>query len=212
MVLELSTKKRTIPIVRCPNRLANTSRHAQLNLIWIPGAVFFNKTPSTKWRANMLKSIKLSAMAVLAFVAYSQPGMAREFADIYTECGIGAIIAPRNAAVAAVTNVTWDSGTTAISSNISSPSTCAGGKETIASFIHDSYDSLEKDLASGNGPYLDTLMVLAGYDSQAKQELTQTLRNDFATLVADSSYTDQSRFKKAEALYDLVYNHVDEIS
>ncbi|MBU2541142.1 MAG: DUF3015 domain-containing protein [Candidatus Omnitrophica bacterium] len=160
----------------------------------------------------MLRAIKISALAVLVLVAFSQPCMAREFADIYTECGIGAMIAPRNEAVAAVTNVTWDLGTTAISSNISCPDTCAGGQEKVASFIYDSYEALERDLASGSGEYLDALMVLAGYDSQAEQKVTEALRNAFAKLVADSSYTDKSRFEKAQALYNLVYKHIDSIS
>lgn len=160
----------------------------------------------------MLTKFKIFAVAVLALVAFSQPVMARDFADIYTECGIGAMLAPKNPSFASVSNFTWDYGTTAISSNISSPDTCKGGQEKVASFIHDSYESLEKDLASGNGTYLDALTVLAGLDSQAKQKFTEDLRKDFAKIVADSSYTDQSRFEKAEALYNLVYRHTDSIS
>ncbi|MFH1318959.1 MAG: DUF3015 family protein [Candidatus Omnitrophota bacterium] len=155
----------------------------------------------------MLKAIKIFAIGALVLFAYSQPAMSREFADIYTECGIGAMIAPRNPAVAAITNITWDWGTTAISSNISCPDSCVGGQEKVASFIHDSYEFLENDLASGNGTYLDTLTVLIGYDSQAKQDFVDVLRNDFAEVVANASYTDQSRFEKAQALYDLVYKH-----
>ena len=129
--------------------------------------------------------------------AYSQPVMAREFADIYSECGLGAMIAPRNEGVAAVTNVTWDSGTTAITSNISSPGTCNGGQEKTAAFIHQSYESLASDLSSGSGKYLDTLVLLTGRDVQAQVELKVVLRKDFATLVAAPGYTDQSRFEKA---------------
>ena len=92
----------------------------------------------------MLSKFKIFAMAVLVLAAFTQPVMARDFADIYTECGLGAMIAPKNEAVAAITNVTWDYGTTAISSNISSPDTCKGGQGKMASFIHDSYESLEK--------------------------------------------------------------------
>ncbi len=160
----------------------------------------------------MLKAINVFGLAVLAMLVFSQPSMARDFADIYTECGLGALIAPKNTAVAAVTNVIWDLGTTAISSNISSPDTCAGGKEKMAAFIYDSYESLEKELASGSGSYLDTLMVLAGYDAKANPEMTAALRNDFAKMVADSNYTDQSRFEKAETLYNLVNHYANTVS
>ena len=155
----------------------------------------------------MIKSFKIIALAGLTMLVFSQPAMAREFADIYTECGLGAMIAPRNEAVAAVTNVTWDSGTTAISSNITSPDTCQGGQAKTAAFIHDSYELLASDLSSGNGAYLDTLFVLTGFAPQSQQELTETLRADFAKTVAEPSYSTKSRFEKAEILYNLIYKN-----
>ena len=157
----------------------------------------------------MVKAIRVSALALLGAAVLAQPAMAREFADIYTECGLGALIAPRNEAVAAVTNVTWDLGTTAISSNISSPATCTGGQPKAAAFIYDSYKSLETDLASGYGTHLDTLMTLVGYESQAQQNLTKAIRADFTKLVADPRYSEQSRFEQAQALYDLLYQHIE---
>ncbi len=155
----------------------------------------------------MLKMFQISVLAVLALLAVSQPAMAREFADIYTECGLGAMIAPRNAAVAAITNVTWDWGTTAISSNISSPDTCKGGQAKTAAFIHDSYEHLTNDLASGSGTYLDTLKVLAGWSPEVQQQRVEALRNDLAKVVASPGYADQSQFEKAQVLYDLIYKN-----
>lgn len=156
----------------------------------------------------MINTIKVCAMVVFASVVLAQPVMARDFAEIYTDCGLGAIISPKNDAVAAVTNVTWDLGTTAISSNISCPDACVGGKGRLASFIHNSYASLERDFASGSGTYLDTLMVLAGWDSQAQQEHAEALRNDFVKIVADQNYTNKSQYEKSKSLYDLVNKHI----
>ena len=65
-------------------------------------------------------------------------------------------------------------------------------------------------LAAAN--HLDTLLLLAGLDSQDQQSFIAVLRNDFASIVADPSYTDQSHFAKVEALYNLVYKHMDHIS
>jgi hypothetical protein len=160
----------------------------------------------------MFKLIKVVTITIMGLFMFFQVGTAREFADIYTECGLGAMIAPRNPAVAAVTNVTWDLGTTAISSNISCPDSCGGGKAKLASYIYESYESLEKDLATGNGEYLDGLMGLVQYEDQAKKDLIVILRNDFKDIVADPSYTDKSHFEKAEGLYNLVYKYVDDIS
>lgn len=149
-----------------------------------------------------------TVMVSAALMFFSQPAMAnRSFAEIYTDCGLGAMIAPKNDAVAAVTNVTWDLGTSAISSNITCPeSGCPGGQQRMAAFIYNSYEPLENDLAKGHGRYLETLIELAGFESaEAGQEFIEALRNDFATVVAVSDYSDQSRFKKAETLYNLVY-------
>ena len=152
------------------------------------------------------KTIKLSLAAITALMlSTAQDSQAREFADIYTECGLGAMIAPRNAAVAAVTNVTWDLGTTAISSNISSADSCQGGKAKVAAFINDSYENIEKDLASGNGKYLETLVTLAKKDSQTKDEFISTLRSNFSSIVASNDYSNMTTFQKSEKLYNTIY-------
>jgi len=152
------------------------------------------------------KTIKLSLAAVTAVIlSTAQNSEAREFADIYTECGLGAMIAPKNEAVAAVTNVTWDLGTTAISSNISSEDTCQGGKAKVAAFINDSYENIEKDLASGNGKYLETLATLAKNDTQTKEEFITTLRSKFTTIVSTNDYNNLSTYQKSEKLYNTIY-------
>ena len=150
----------------------------------------------------MLRKTALLIMILLAGTLMVQTATARPFADIYVECGLGALIAPSTPVVAVITNVTWDLGTTAISSDISSPESCKGGQESMASFIYDSYESLETDLACGAGTYLDLLVVLADNDNA---DFVQALRDGFAEFVANPDYTTQSRFEKAEALYDLVY-------
>jgi hypothetical protein len=153
----------------------------------------------------MFRSLKVSVVALALIVGSTQTASAREFADIYTQCGLGAMIAPTNQAVAVCTNITWDSGTTAISSNALSPDTCKGGKAKTALFIHDSYDQLEKQLASGQGSYVNSLTTLAGVSSEKAAGFQQQLRSDFAKLVAQPGYTQLSKLEKSAALYELVY-------
>ncbi len=150
------------------------------------------------------KKIKIITITFAASLAFTQTTTAREFAEIYTDCGLGAMIAPRTPAVAAVTNVTFDLGTTAILSNISTPDTCMGGQVRIAAFINNAYESLETDLARGRGEYLDALTVLAGVKGHKKTSFIQTLRGNFAASVAEPDYTRQTRFQKAENLYNLL--------
>ena len=160
----------------------------------------------------MIRTLKIFLPILVLMMALPQIGMAREFAEIYTDCGIGGMIAPRSDAVAAVTNVTWDLGTTAISSNISSPDSCSGGQAEKAAFIHDSYDALELDLASGHGTYLDALAALAGHEGQAQQRFVTAVRAGFAKLVAAPDYHEQNRFAKAEALYNLVNGESESVT
>ena len=159
----------------------------------------------------MKKVLSFCFLALTAVLFYIQPAIARDFADIYTDCGLGAIIAPKNSAVAAVTNVTWDSGTTAISSNITSPDTCKGGQDRAAAFIHESYRSIESDLASGKGQYLDSLVLLSGCPTEKQAQLKAALRKDFSNAVADASYTSKSRFEKSELVYNMLYKDLDKV-
>lgn len=140
--------------------------------------------------------------AVLLGICAVNEAVAREFADIYTECGLGSLIAPSNTAVAAVTNVTWDSGTTAISSNISSPDTCKGGQAKKAAFIHETYPQLERDLARGHGKHLDTLLSIAGCNVSVRENVGLALRSDFAKLIAEPGYSTRNRYEQSKGLYE----------
>lgn len=158
-----------------------------------------------------MKKISLGTIGAVALLLGSNaPALqAREFADIFCECGIGAMIAPKNAAVAAITNVTWDLGTTAISSDITSPDTCVGGKEKVASMIYHSYEELEKDIAMGEGSYLNTLLDLSGKSSAKKAELSSEIRQDFSKLVSKAEYASMDKMSKAEQLFNIFYKNVE---
>jgi len=119
------------------------------------------------------------------------------------------MIAPRNNVVAAITNVTWDLGTTAISSNISSPGACKGKTAKAAAFIHNSYESVEKDLARGSGEYLDALMSLASCEKKNREALSNSLRDAFASSVSKPDYTHWTRYQKSENLYNILNEEVN---
>ncbi|MCI5166707.1 MAG: DUF3015 domain-containing protein [Candidatus Electrothrix sp. GM3_4] len=156
-----------------------------------------------------VKKITLFATCFAASLILAQAATAREFVDIYIDCGLGAIIAPRTPVVAAITNVTWDLGTTAVLSNISFPQTCSGGQARMAAFVHDAYDSLEADLAAGEGGYLDSLTALAGVEDEKKVSFVKGLRENFAESVAATDYTQQTRFIKANNLYNTIYQELE---
>jgi len=160
----------------------------------------------------MSKWFKSFFMAATVLVLFAQPASARDFGEIFHECGLGAMVFEDNGEAAAVSNIFWDSGTTATSSNITTPDSCKGGSGRLATFIYETYEALENDLASGDGPHLDTLLVIIGEDSKKTPELIASLRAEFATLVSGADYTDQSRFEKAEMMYNMVAKHMHNIS
>ena len=168
----------------------------------------------------MIRILKITVPILAVMLALPQYGMAREFGEIYTDCGIGGLIGSAIGSdedsianvAAVVSNITFDLGTTAISSNTTSPDTCARGEAKTAAFIYESYDSLEADLASGHGVYLDALAALAGHEEDTRDRFVAGVRSGFARLVAVPDYPEQDRFTRSEALYNLVKEQPEDIA
>lgn len=152
----------------------------------------------------MSRLLKLALVGSLA-LGISASASDRSFGQIYTQCGIGGLLSspfpsPVKEPLAVISNIVWDLGTTAITSNISSDGTCAGKPEKVVAFISNSYDNLEKELAQGEGQYLDTLVSMTKPADQTKEAFVASVRADFAKVVASNS----SDFQKREALYNIV--------
>lgn len=116
-------------------------------------------------------------------------------ADInpWQDCGIGAIIFEDNGAAAAISNIIWDLGTTAVTSATVSKETCKGDFVVTALYINENYEQIETDLAIGEGQHLTAMLdMFAPANREAfVAELRQSLQVDADLPVA----------KKAEALY-----------
>lgn len=147
--------------------------------------------------------------AVAALMTTSASAEDKDFGQIYSECGLGGIFGSAvndretSKIVAVITNVTWDLGTTASTSAYSSESTCANKKVRVANFINQSYEKLEKELAQGEGTYLDALTNLVFEEKAANAEYIAALRAKFATVVAEDGYSKLSRYEKVEKLYSI---------
>jgi hypothetical protein len=146
-----------------------------------------------------MKKIKLSMIALAMTAVFVPQAQAsdRSFGDIYKECGLGAMIFDDTPVAAAVSNIIWDLGTTAVSSNLSSEDSCEGGKAKVAAFISKSYDDLELEIASGEGKYVDTLASMTDKD-------ISVIREEFAEVIASNDYAKLSKTKKVEKLYNIV--------
>jgi len=160
----------------------------------------------------MRKTILAASLVVLTAAATNAQAE-RSFGQIFTECGLGGIIGQAISdkttadVIAVITNITWDLGTTAVTSNISSPETCARGNAVTAAFILKSYAQLEKDLVLGNGHYLNALAEVVEVAPENKKAFAHAIRAEFAKQTASQSYELLSRQQKAEQLYNIVASH-----
>lgn len=152
-----------------------------------------------------LKKLALFGLLGLSLAVSAQASSERSFGQIYTQCGIGGLLtspvpSPVKEPLAVISNIVWDLGTTAITSNISSDGTCAGKPEKVAAFISNSYENLEKELAQGEGQYLDTLVSMTKPADTTKEAFVASIRSEFSQVVASNA----SDFQKREALYNIV--------
>jgi hypothetical protein len=152
-----------------------------------------------------MKKIALAvAAAGTLLLGVSQSAQARDFGAIYQECGLGGAMSTESPGWAVSTNITWDWGTTAIISDVSSPESCKGGKAKTAAYINEAYPKLAQDLSRGEGKHLTALMTLSGCNAAIQPTVARELRSDLTTLVSAPGYAAQSRKEQAAALFDVV--------
>lgn len=153
------------------------------------------------------KTIAILGATLTAVGMMGNANAEREFGDIYTECGIGAAIFSKHEVMAAISNVTWDLGTTAISSNYSSEENCKGSKVASAAFIHGSYSALEQDIARGEGQHLSALMDIMSCEVSARADVVNAVRADFSEAVSADTYSTATSVEKSEQLYNIVHTN-----
>lgn len=151
---------------------------------------------------NASKKLISAAAVALATLVAAPAASARPLADIYTQCGIGAMLFPDTHWAAVTSNIIWDWGTTAVSSDVSSAENCKGGKAKTAAYILQSYAQLEQELAGGEGQHLDTLMATAGCSAAVQGRVTAGLRQALSVQAASAGYSTESRLEQSQALFE----------
>jgi hypothetical protein len=126
----------------------------------------------------------------------------------WIDCGIGAMIFDETGWAAAISNVIWDLGTTAVTSDLSSQNTCNSKKARTALYIGTTYANLSEETVKGDGKHLRAMLDIAGCQPAAHDSVIGALRADFATQVGDAGYAAKSQSQKAEAFYDMVEKSV----
>jgi hypothetical protein len=151
----------------------------------------------------------ISGLAAIAFagMAHAQaPGGDGKPINPFSDCGIGAALFPDTAWAAVISNVTWDVGTTAVTSAVASPNTCNGGRTETASFINSTFASLEVDTAVGEGKYLEALADVMTCDAAVRPQLFSQVRMGLADAMTTPEYAEMETVKKAEIYFNIADN------
>jgi len=139
-------------------------------------------------------ALTVATLSTSAFV--SQPANAAdEKLNAWQHCGLGAAVFPENGTAAAISNIIWDLGTTALTSATVSKDTCNSRLIKTARFIDENYDQLETELAIGEGRHVDTMLTLLGVESTDRETVLSELRS---SLVIDET---RSNSEKAQTLF-----------
>ncbi|MDQ7049624.1 MAG: DUF3015 family protein [Enterobacterales bacterium] len=148
---------------------------------------------------------KIALAAACSFAIFSgnvsAEGGAGSGPSPYIDCGIGGALFKNTPWAAAISNIIWDAGSTAITSATASPETCNGKDVAVAEFINRTYDNLIEDTAKGNGEYLTAVFDLYDCHASAQPAMTSELRSIVAQKVSAPGYSNKTSIEKSEALY-----------
>lgn len=144
----------------------------------------------------------LSALTISTAVMASAPAMSADL-NPWKSCGIGAMVFDDNGTAAAISNVIWDLGTTAVSSNISSQDSCNGkdAKMAAAKFIQTNHASLESDIATGNGEHLAGLADILAVENA--EQFAQSMKQSYAQALSQTDFVAMTDTQKAQAIYSM---------
>ena len=144
------------------------------------------ESPMKKTVLTTLMATTIAASALMPVAAQAE---GNKKLNPWQDCGIGAMIFPSNGAAAAISNIIWDLGTTAVSTNVSSQESCASEKAKTAMFIKATMPSLEQEVAIGEGEYVTAMLELRGCEAATHSEIIKAVRQDFSANKNDSAET-----------------------
>ena len=145
-----------------------------------------------------MKYILLLLTFLVSTFAFSQ----EKGPNPYSDCGIGAAIFPNNNGLAAVSNATWDVGTTALISATASPETCSGEQVQVAQLTFSSYSDLEKEAVQGDGVVLVSMNATLDCDA-SQNDVYQSIILD---ILSNPEYENLTRIEKSDLFYQGLQN------
>lgn len=129
--------------------------------------------------------------------------------DPWSDCGLGAMVAPKNKTAAIVSNIIWDFGVTGMTSAASSEGTCKGNNVKVAKFVEDRYDLLEEEVAKGGGTNLTHVMNMLDCSDQKQEAAITHTRAQMGQHALDPDYKKSADQDKKADLYFSLINAAD---
>lgn len=126
----------------------------------------------------------------------------------WAQCGLGAAIFEDNRTAAALSNVIWDLGTTAITSASSSKDSCQGTSVEAAAFITDSYGQLEEETARGEGDHIAALLDILECGATERGAITKSVRSAFSEVLTETDYETLTPIERAQTYHSVVIDTV----
>lgn len=122
--------------------------------------------------------------------------------NIWRECGIGGMLFKKTGWAAITSNIIWDLGTTATSSNASSDDLCEGPTASTASFVNETYANLEEEIAVGQGTHLTAMLNMLGCEGSSHAGIISGVRADLNSQMSQAGYSLNSKSQNAENLFN----------
>lgn len=157
---------------------------------------------------KILRAVAVMLLLVPAWSVAQDQNQPKKVLNPWIDCGIGAMLFTETGWAAAISNIIWDLGTTAVISDQSSQHTCNSKKAQTAAYIGTVYANLSEEMAKGDGQHLRAMLDLRGCSPAAHPAILAGLRPEFARSLSDAEYGAKSSMAKAADFYDLLEREI----
>jgi DUF3015 family protein len=159
---------------------------------------------------KLFKGIAVLLLATVPVLGLAQQAKPKKELNPWIDCGIGAMIFDETTWAAVSSNVIWDLGTTAVTSDQSSQNTCNSKKAMTALYIGVNYASLAEETAKGDGKHLRAMLDVTGCGSASQVGVIASVRSEFSQSLRNPAYAAMSSSAKAEDFYNIVQSSTEQ--
>jgi hypothetical protein len=155
-----------------------------------------------------MKLLKLAVTFVLAAVPMFAAAQQKKELNPWIDCGIGAMLFEDVTWAAVSSNIIWDLGTTAVTSDQSSQHTCNSKKAKTALYIGVTYANLSEETVKGDGKHLHAMLDIMSCEAAAHDGIIASIRADYGQYLREGTSVARGSNAKAEDFYNIVQSTI----